>query len=273
MKDISSLKKKLAGYSAMAGAMIAANQTASDAQAIYHDIVPDTFITDQNLSYYLDMNNDGITDFWWKNLGNGNILLYANVGNSMMTWSDTFDNNFVWTLSNCEVIFEYASDIYYWECCAVPMMGSWSFAGSAPWDYNAIHKFAGVKLQLSDGNHYGWIRMTHHYFDDTLFIEDYAYETIPDKPITTPCATQVKPIAATNLFNALVKDHQLILHFHQSPLPSQMFLLNEVGVRLREQSITQSEMVMDVSQLAAGIYFVVVDDHEKRQVKKVVIVR
>jgi len=63
MKDISSLKKKLAGYSAMASAMLAANHNTSDAQVVYHDILPDTFITDQNLTYNLDMNNDGVTDF------------------------------------------------------------------------------------------------------------------------------------------------------------------------------------------------------------------
>jgi len=50
-----------------------------------------------------------------------------------------------------------------------------------------------------------------------------------------------------------------------------MFLLNDLGAKLREQPITQSELVMDISQLAAGIYFVVVENNEKRQVKKVVI--
>src|ERR1043165_5867669 len=63
MKDISSLKKKLAGYSAMAGVMIAANHQASDAQVIYHDIDPDTLISNSNPMYQIDMNNDGIVDF------------------------------------------------------------------------------------------------------------------------------------------------------------------------------------------------------------------
>lgn len=50
-----------------------------------------------------------------------------------------------------------------------------------------------------------------------------------------------------------------------------MILFNDVGVKLNEQAITQSELIIDVSPLAAGIYFVAVDNGENREVKKVVI--
>jgi len=126
-------------------------------------------------------------------------------------------------------------------------------------------------LHLTDGNHYGWIRMS-HYYSDTVFIEDYAYEAIPDSSILTSCiATDVKDIATPYLFKAFVRDHQLVIRFNQSQPPSQLLLLNDLGVEVNEKVITQSELVMDVSHLAAGIYFVAVDDGEKRQVKKIMI--
>ena len=55
-------------------------------------------------------------------------------------------------------------------------------------------------------------------------------------------------------------------------MPSRIILFNDVGVKLRDQPITQSELVMDISHLAAGIYFVAVDNARGgRSVKKVVI--
>lgn len=84
--------------------------------------------------------------------------------------------------------------------------------------------------------------------------------------------TNVNDAVGADLFNAFIENKQLIIQLHQSPLPSRIIFFNAVGIKLREQTITQSEVVMDVSRLAAGIYFVaVVDVDEKRRVKKVVI--
>src|SRR6185436_18691595 len=85
-------------------------------------------------------------------------------------------------------------------------------------------------------------------------------------------ATGSNSASAPDLFDAFVENHHLILQFHQSPLPSRVILFNDVGVKLNEQAITQSKLVMNVSHLAKGIYLVAVDSaDEKRSVKKVVI--
>src|SRR5207244_4003549 len=109
---------------------------------------------------------------------------------------------------------------------------------SSPWADCTSHKFVGVIMYLNDGNHYGWIRMSHFCIpSDTLFIEDYAYEAVPDSAIITPCPSQVKDVAATDLFNAFIENDQLILQFHQSRLPSRVTLFNDMGVKLNEQVI------------------------------------
>ena len=278
MKDVSSLKKKLAGYSAMVGAVLAANHHV-DAQVIYHDIVPDTFVTNANPIYDLDMNNDGIVDFWLDGHSVNPPRLYFNEGNFGLAHIG-LDFTYLAALGNCRIISANPNPSYYfWQPSYTSannflnlMASYWSSgAGDNQWADYGIHKFAPIILHLTDGNHYGWIRMTHYPNVDTLFIEDYAYQAIPDSAILTGCPTSINSIPSSNLFNAYFENHHLILHFQQSPLPSRIILFNDVGVKLNEQAIAQSQLIMDVSNLAAGVYFVAVDDGEKRQVKKVVI--
>lgn len=278
MKDVSSLKKKLAGYSAMAGAMIAVNPGDTDAQIVYHDIDPDTVLSYYSPTYDLDLNNDGTVDFglsWSTDLGTFDLygIMYVS------TWVNellhkNYGFNILEALSSCQNISAIPPGDAHWDDAGSAFMLHGNNA--SPWINNGADRYAGLKLHLPDGNHYGWIRMTcvpgpGNGFYGYMTLKDYAYQTMPDSAITTPCYQQVKEVVPPDLFNALVEDHQLILHFHQS-LPSfRMIFFNKIGVKLSEQVITQRKLVMDVSRLAMGIYFVVVDDGEKRQVKKVVI--
>jgi len=277
MKDVSSLKKKLAGYSVMAGGVMAINHSA-DAQVIYHDIVPDTFVTDANPIYDLDMNNDGIVDFWLDGHSSNPPRLHFNEGNYGLAYSG-LDFWYLAALGNCKIISANPNSTYWWypsnssDPNYLDLMASYWSSGVSDnqWGAYGTDKFAAVILNLTDGNHYGWIRMTHYPNVDTLFIEDYAYQAIPDSSILTGCPTSINSIPSSNLFNAYIENHNLILHFQQSPFPSRIILYNEVGEKMREQTITNSQMIIDVSNLAAGIYLVAVDNGEKRQVKKVVI--
>lgn len=82
--------------------------------------------------------------------------------------------------------------------------------------------------------------------------------------------TNINSSVAPDLFNAFVENQQLIIQLNQSPLPSRIILFNAIGVKLSEHTITQSELVIDVSHFVAGVYFVAVDESGKRRVKKVV---
>ena len=163
MKDVSSLKKKLAGYSAMAGAVLAGNHHV-DAQVIYHDIVPDTFVTNANPIYELDMNNDGIVDFW-LDVSNGFERLYFNEGNYGLGYSG-LDFWYLAALGNCKIISANPASTYFWYPSynsannSLNLMASyWSNgAGDNQWFDYGVEKFAAVILHLTDGNHYGWIR-------------------------------------------------------------------------------------------------------------------
>src|SRR5258705_10386324 len=94
MKDISSLKKKLAGYSAMTTAMLAANHQSANAQIIYHNISPDIYLNVDNTQYLLDMDNDGVYDF---------RITYQVVGSMSSGRLDPLNNNEVMCTSSTDV--------------------------------------------------------------------------------------------------------------------------------------------------------------------------
>src|SRR5947207_6635664 len=114
MKDVSSLKKKMAGYSAMVGAVLAANHHV-DAQVVYHDIVPDTFVRNANPIYDLDMNNDGIVDFWLDGHSVNPPRLYFNEGNFGLAHIG-LDFTYLAALGNCRIISANPNPSYYfWQ--------------------------------------------------------------------------------------------------------------------------------------------------------------
>lgn len=284
MKDVSSLKKKLAGYSAMAAAVMAANHNA-DAQVIYHDIVPDSILQYNTSADYFDLNNDGVSDFVF-------VAYSYQSGTCVRT---TFQKVKGLNGANIRSNWTFASGAYLLFSCGLALeelisenQNDWWFEARMFDDFcfygyytdsctcieeNGMHNenYLGIRFTDSVGVHYGWIRVQS--VSSHLTIYDYAYDSIPGQSIW---AGQIYPtlidgVITSNLFNTFIENHHLILHFPQSPLPSGIILFNDVGVKLNEQAITQSQLIIDVSNLAAGVYFVAVDDGEKRQVKKVVI--
>src|SRR6185369_8157255 len=104
-------------------------------------------------------------------------------------------------------------------------------------------------------------------------LKDYAFESIPDSSILAG-QKEIATIAqatSENLFNAFIQSHQLVVNNLQPSPTSKLALLNGVGEILYEQPITQSPTEINLSHYPAGIYLVLYEDGEKREVKKVVI--
>lgn len=276
MKHISSLKKKLAGYSAMAAAMIAAGGGKSDAQIIYHDIIPDTTLASSDAVFYIDLNNDDLIDLgfsWGTGVATFGLygVMYFYTSTKLLQKNYGFHR--LEALGSCDNI-----------SLTPPIGDNWDGGGGSafmlddtepsPWINNEVDAYAAFQIHFPDGNHFGWIRMTCNPatgYDGDMTIKDYAYQAIPDSSITTPCHQQINEIASTLLFSVLTENNQLIIQFHQLPMGNRITLLNEMGMQLYEQPISQTQIVIDVSELSSGIYFIVVEDEKGNQVKKIVI--
>ncbi len=206
---VHSFKEKLAAYTAMSAAFLAASHENADAQIKYTDIIPDLII--DNSFFNLDLNNDGIADFKFYH-ANG----FANNQNSCSAcdfigteWAtaeifmlgqnevliDTSFNNYMLPVSSGTVIgqsnqFDNGNqpgngsflNIIDWSgygYCAGPS-GSMSWGGGVMWQND--EKYLGLKFKMGTTNYYGWVRLELGN-DNKIILKDYACNSIPDSSI------------------------------------------------------------------------------------------
>src|SRR5205823_310862 len=130
---------------------------------------PDVVLNADTTSYLIDMDNDGVFDFKFSyqalNTFSIGLILPYSENEVLGTW---FNSYFIAALDANETIASSLPLGDNWELNEREMFGSTcTYYSSAevcyetgPW-LNPMDKFAGVILHLADGDHYGWIRMTH----------------------------------------------------------------------------------------------------------------
>lgn len=204
------MNKKLIHYSAFATAILGIQQRSS-AEAVYYDIDPDTVIDLHVEFYYLDINDDTISDFvffkvstyyydsfydttrfkrriWAGGLGGNNGL--AGSSQTFPSGGTTY-NPYALPLN---APINDALDFNNW---VNQFMAHWSFYtfdfGTAiysitnfggNWYPDAEDRFLGIKYQDLEGfNHFGWIRCSVLDSGKVLILKDYAYELAPNTSI------------------------------------------------------------------------------------------
>jgi hypothetical protein len=173
------LTKHLLAYAAVAGA-VATSASHAAAEVIY---TPSR--SKINGSFYLDLNHDGINDFYissyyFSALGNVDVfpLIQGNriaathqrcefqVGNAAALRPGA--------LIGQNLIFRSKAN-----CMAVDNTGF----SSGPW-YNTKDRYLGFAFVIDGKEHFGWARITVHPLPEVNNdVLGYAYETIPGKPI------------------------------------------------------------------------------------------
>jgi hypothetical protein len=178
------LSKQILGYAAMAAAGATAAATPANAEVVYTP-AHQTF----QFRYKLDLNNDGITDF---KLSSSYLSGFGRVAVTPII----FGNRVVGTPQSCDlgrsaegaaalrsgaVIGQGAPFLKHEKCLA----SLDSFASYGPW-LQGETRYLGLAFEVNGTNHFGWARIRRNSFfceGCVAAILDYAYETIPGKPI------------------------------------------------------------------------------------------
>ena len=190
------LSSRIKEYSALATCILGAADMAHG-QVIHTDVNPDIIIHG-NEDFALDLNNDGITDFYfiieeesyWSN-GYVNIAT-ANVNSNSVVITATYYSDFFpavfeygdsikpslnWQHANDEVLghaFKFWQGAYYSSF----LSGSW---------LNKYEKFLPLRFIINNENHYGWVKLSVTGWANKITIHNYAYESQPDTPISAGC--------------------------------------------------------------------------------------
>jgi len=185
--------KKLAAYSAMAGAFVTAASSA-DAQVTYVDI------EDEELEigdlYELDLNDDGETDFLFQVAAtSGGSWSFARVFGSVTTSAYAFGDESNRVVGYSGPFLPYGSafdedepineDADFLSAYGVAFLAS-LYAGNTYGPFaDEDEKFLGVKFIADDNLHYGWVRCSATVDEVSLTIHDYAFEATPEAEILT----------------------------------------------------------------------------------------
>jgi len=176
-----SVYRQLSLYALAAGAagvgVLSLTQPA-DAEIVYRKA--HVFIGGRWEGYWLDLNNQGIHNFW---------LAYWACGTETAVGC-IFVSGRSRGLSSVEVApygpFRMARAL---RCGAHIPTGSFAWfaplvIGTGPW-YNVKNRYLGLKFQFKGRTHYGWARMSVSGPTGDLVgtLTGYAWETVPDKPI------------------------------------------------------------------------------------------
>jgi hypothetical protein len=263
-----SVQNKLKAYTAAAGSLAAFAGTA-DAQIIYTDITPDVVLTGNNSSYSLDMDNNSTTEMNFysyvglDSLGNPEIYIQ---GLELYTPNT---NAIIGALYAQSYPLPYALTAGAPINAANPNWRDATVNGGAqyisvlaygnPYGYflGQNDRYLGVRFNINNQLHYGWVRLSCSATGGILTIKDYAYNTQVGDSINA--GDMPNSIQAINQSITRIYTSNNVLTINRDVTnPVTVTIVNLQGETVLAEQTTEQTYTHDMSNLAAGIYLVAV---------------
>jgi hypothetical protein len=304
---------KLKHYSALAGTLLVFIKE-GDGQIVYTDI-SDTTLHAGNFypgnNYFLDLNNDGVTDFNFylreelsiqgdnsqfftaafteNSPGNPNQLEGFAVSNlffpELLAAGDTVGASKPW-IAEGYLFLGYHHTL-------ISTTGSGSYAGiniaSVGQWLNATNGFLGLRLIQNTDTLYGWARMDVFLLDsfvnnqftrDSVVIKDYAYNTVPGQKIiagdTASVVGGVQEIVSSNIFiSPNPANDYITVQCAGGDLKVALITIRDFAGKevVTHTLINSSAVEINVASLPEGVYFIEVKNDTENLVKKFLVQR
>jgi hypothetical protein len=276
----STFNARLKSYSAIAGTMVAAANTAN-AQVIYTDVSPDAVVATGG-TYDLDLNNDGTVDYQFGLVHGTNnsfglpvqydlATLTPSTGNAI----DTTTGGSATAHSTAEAINSsliWADDAgapYQLLGISLPSFGyqSGNFIGQTD-------KYVGLRFKIGAVDHYGWVRIDLNGTATSLTVKDYAYDgTAGTSILTGATATGINEQAAmlSNTVSVFSADKAIRVNMNNAKAEGVVVVTNTLGQEIAKMNITEAQMTIPVENANSGIYFVSVIQGSASITQKVII--
>ena len=291
------MDKKLKKYLALAGS-VTVGVTSADAQVVYTDVNPDYLLSGNLNTYDLDLNNDGNSEFSLMTIDS--LINYVTSGytynnNIMGAAINNISNSNSWVLSSF-----YVSNMQQGTLISSAAQfgnynnstGSIGSALGATFDYSLLQNgvplstsndffgnfnpneqgILGLRFSLNNNIHYGWARVE-YLPGGSLSIKDYAYEATPNTPIIAGDngAGLVGVQEQLNAVTISVLNNSIRIENKGANNDCLMVLTNISGQQILEKQLKENIELVDVSELATGIYLVKVISDNQSYVKKIYI--
>lgn len=266
---------KLAAYSAMAVAFIAAGSRA-EASVVYNDI-SDVTLQDGDAPYFMDLDGDGANDFLF--FVHYNLLSVTTTGGSMYSIPNSYGKVFGWITTSVYAFGQSSNQVVGYQGAFYPYgsalnngdnigpsqsfnpyFEAWlasTFNGSIYGPFaNQTDKYLGVKFIGGDGGlHYGWLRLDATVNPVTLTIKDFAYETTPNTPTYAGSGVTGIPAIMENQVSAYSFGKTIYVNTtNLNAKHATVDVFNVSGQKVYNNMLDQSGMQIALQNAASGMY-------------------
>jgi len=284
------VNEKLKQYSTMCISVLA-TQFSAKAEAVYTDIDPD-LILDSDLDFaYIDLDNNGASDFVFFNFSYYTITSYfiTQLRQRVLVWPEGDGNAIAgshqtwdyirylpYTLETNQLINETLifQDGYNQRMAFKTYFSGLTVAYGGNWYPEIIDHYLGVKfLDAEDCLHYGWIRCSTIDSARTLIIHDYAYETKCETGISAgdtigdTTSIGINEINSLNAF-AYCFDKEIFIHNNTGENIS-ITIYNISGRQIISTETTDNFVIIPMQKEMSGIYILKLQSEEKQFIRKI----
>ncbi|KRP08550.1 MAG: hypothetical protein ABR95_03340 [Sphingobacteriales bacterium BACL12 MAG-120813-bin55] len=279
-----SANKKLAAYSAMAGAFIVAGAGSASGQIVYTDIDPDeTYGADGDI-FELDLNGDGVVDlalqkvfattaatFSYGTLTFPGTLQYNHIyaipatGNGLQGSYGAYGFAYAYALdggatigagedfvsTGGSLVFSLAYNVEL----APGSFASGNFFSDGNWFGGQTDKYLGIRFDAAGNEHYGWLRMDVASDNIEFTVKDYAFEATPETDIDAGVSVSINNLIDPSAINAYSFGNTI--HINVNGLTAndaRVQVVNALGQVVYNNALNLAGMSIALNNAAEGLY-------------------
>jgi ABC-type methionine transport system permease subunit len=270
MKKTTSLNQsKLAGYTAVVGAIVAGG--AANAQITYMDVNPDV-VVDSNTTlinpYAIDFNNDANPDivFGVAHIeGAGSSFTYKGAlayaafpTNNAIIAADTA---VMASALDCGVAVSaaatFGTDSYGNFGYAALINGSIPFTSTTTPFLGATDKYLGVKFTAASGTHYGWVKLSVAANAETITVKEYAFNATPDAAINTCQTAGIENVSVEDKVSIKTTLNDATINVTPDLVGGSISMISMSGQVVKTIAISDVNTTISFEGIDSGIYSVV----------------
>jgi len=246
-------------------------------QIIYTDVDPDTTVNEFLQGYGVDFNHDDKIDLHITLLNNVGVWVMHLIPDSNLDFTYVvYDGEEASVLIDGDDISA-ASDFYrLGDGWGSLLYGYWEDSGEfGNWTGIQEDKYLGIKFEIDNNFHYGWIHLTtiiYDYDDMEFTVKGFAYNTVADEGIEAGDKGQVgifkNNISSMSVYPNPAKD---IINL-PSNINSGVITISDISGREVWKNDVQSQLnkPIDISMLNTGLYIMHVQVENKVYAAKLV---
>jgi hypothetical protein len=273
------LQKRIAKYTAVAGAVVTA--TSASAQIVYTDVNPDYShdADDQGAFsvYPLDLNNDAVVDFV---IASKDTTIGANRIRTTLAAPYGAGNA---VAGETPQAYDYALALdintmvdatLTWIAASNTMAYNVNDANPYSENWNGVtDKYLGLKFVVGGNTHYGWARLDVDALADSIVVKDYAFNATPNGGIMTGAMgvglneEEIEGLVkfvnqANNSVNVVVNGDLT---------EGVVSVISTTGQIISSGAVKDNTFSVDMNGLASGVYMVNVKFAEGSMTKKIIV--